>query len=280
MLGKRKDTIMKLLDRLSDVAVRRHLSASTVACYRGWILDFLSFCRDPDGRWREPAGLGVPEVEQFLTHLAGGRRLSASSQNQAMCAIVFLYKHVLADEVPEGHLGRFEFERSTRHPRVPTVLSVAEIMRVIECVREGSMLRLMVELLYGTGLRVSECCMLRLRDLDFDRGQIIVRGGKGDKDRIVMLPQTLRQQLIEQCRRVRQRHERDLRRGGGYTPVPDVLEHKCPYAAFATQRGARASPSASVLIRFDIASPRTCWKPDTISARCRCCWVMHIWKRQ
>jgi integron integrase len=221
---------MKLLERVRDVAVRRHLAPATIECYQSWILDFLRFSREA-ARWRWPAELVAGDVEAFLTHLARDRRLSASSQNQAMCAIVFLYKQVLADELPADHLGRFAFERSARRERVPTVLGTAEVMQVIDAMREGSMQRLMVELLYGTGLRVAECCTLRLRDLDFDRGQIIVRGGKGDKDRVVMLPVSLRERLVEQCQRVRQRHARDMRRDGGYVPLPDVLEHKCPYAA-------------------------------------------------
>src|SRR5205814_7513381 len=100
------------------------------------------------------------------------------------------------------HLGRFEAERSHRPVRVPTVLSTGEAGRIIDAIKPGSMHRLMVELLYGSGLRVMECCTLRLRDVDFERGQIVVRGGKGDKDRIVMLPQTLREQLVEQSWRV------------------------------------------------------------------------------
>jgi integron integrase len=230
MLGKRKEVVVKLLQRVSDVAARRHLADRTVECYRAWILDFLQFSRDRDGRWRTPGELTSPDVEAYLTHLARARRLSASSQNQATCAIVFLYKQVLGDELPDDHLGRFAFERSARRSRVPTVLSVAEVMRLIEVMREASTHRLMVELLYGTGLRVGECCRLRLRDLDPDREQILVRAGKGDKDRIVMLPRTLRARLVEQCRRIRRRHDRDLRRGGGYVPLPDVLRHKCPYA--------------------------------------------------
>jgi site-specific recombinase XerD len=106
------------------------------------------------------------------------RKLSASSQNQATNAIVFLYKQVLADELPEDHLGRFVAERSRRPARVPTVLSQGEVQAVIEAMPPGTR-RLMVRTLYGTGLRVMELCTLRLRDLDFDREQIIVRGGKG-----------------------------------------------------------------------------------------------------
>jgi site-specific recombinase XerD len=218
---------MKLLERVCDVGMRRRLAAVTVECYQMWIERFLRFCR-VDGRWRDPRELGTTDVEQFLTHLAKDRRLSASSQNQATCAIIFLYKQVLAGEVPEDHLGRFEAERAHRPMRVPTVLSVNEASRLIAEMPEGSTRRLMVQTLYGTGLRVMECCTLRLRDLDFDREQIMVRSGKGDKDRIVMLPRSLREALIEQVRRVRRLHERDLCKGGGYVPIQPALAHKVP----------------------------------------------------
>jgi integron integrase len=220
---------MKLLDRVRDVGVRRHLSSATIECYRRWVVRYLSFHRR-DGVWRHPRELAATEVEGFLTYLAKERRSSASTQNQATNAIVFLYQQVLVDELGAEHLGKFEAERSPRRRRVPTVLSTGEVIDLIEAIREGSMHRLMVELLYGTGLRVMECCTLRLRDLDLDRRQIIVRGGKGDRDRVVMLPETLRGRLVEQIRRVRARHERDLRRGGGFVPLPAVLENKVPYA--------------------------------------------------
>ena len=220
---------MRLLDRVRDVGMRRHLSPRTIGCYQAWVARFLRYCR-ADGRWREPRELGTRDVETFLTHLARDRRISASSQNQAMCAIVFVYRQVLADELGEHELGRFEFERAPRAMRTPTVLSAGEAQRIIETMRTGGTQRLMVELLYGCGLRATECCTLRVRDLDFDRGQIIVRGGKGDKDRVVMMPQSLRRALVEQCRRVRVRHARDLRIDGGYVPLPDAVRHKVPYA--------------------------------------------------
>ena len=220
---------MKVLDRIRDVGMRRRLARSTIECYQTWVADFLRFSKLGE-RWRTPAELGGPQVEAFLNHLARDRRLSASSQNQALCAVVFLYTQVLADELPAGHLGRFQAERAKRPARVPTVLSTHEAQRVIAAINERSMHRLMVEVLYGTGLRVAECCTLRVRDLDFDRAQIIVRGGKGDKDRIVMLPQSLVGRLAEQCRRVRKRHASDEAVGGGFTPLPDSLLHKAPYA--------------------------------------------------
>jgi integron integrase len=170
-----------------------------------------------------------------LTHLARDRRLAASTQNQACNAIVFLYRHVLEGELPPDHLGRFVAERSKRPKRVPTVLSENEVRRVIDELPAGSPRTVMVRLLYGTGLRVMECCTLRVRDLDFDRGQVIVRGGKGDQDRIVMLPGSLRGTLVEHLRQVRRRYDRDLAKGGGFVPLPPVLEHKVlqhavPYA--------------------------------------------------
>ncbi len=135
---------MKLLERVCNVGIRRHLAKGTIECYQMWIEQFLRFCRVEEC-WREPAELGASEVESFLTHLARDRQLSASSQNQATCAIVFLYKQVLADELPEDHLGRFEAERSRRPIRVPTVLSANEVSRLIDEMPAGSMRRLMVQ---------------------------------------------------------------------------------------------------------------------------------------
>ena len=221
---------MKVLEKMRVVALRRRLSPRTIDCYCAWVDRFLRFSR-AGSRWRHPRELGAVEVAAFLSSLASERRLSASTQNQATNAIVFLYKQVLVDELGEGHLGRFVAERAKRSARVPTVLSANEVRRVVTAIKPESMHRLMVELLYGTGLRVSECCRLRMVDVDFERGQILVRGGKGDKDRIVMLPRSLMARLVEQVRMVRQRHAKDVARGGGFVPLPDVLRNKVPYAA-------------------------------------------------
>jgi integron integrase len=219
-----------LLMRVRDVALRRRLASTTIDAYQSWIAQYLRFSRDGQ-RWRHPRELFAPDVERFLTHLARDRRLSASSQNQAACAIVFLYRQVLADELPQDHLGRFAAERSHRPARVPTVLSMDEARRIIDALSPRSAHKMRVELLYGAGLRLTECCTLRLRDLDFERGQIVIRGGKGDRDRVVMMPHALRGALIDQARLTRLRHERDSRIGGGYVPIPDSLLHKAPYAA-------------------------------------------------
>lgn len=220
---------MKLMERMRQVGLRRHLSPLTIECYQRWGREFLRFCK-VQGQWREPAELAEAEVSAFLTHLAVERQVSASTQNQAVNAIVFLYRQVLADELPADHLGKFVAERSRRPVRMPTVLSDHEVREMVEQMPADSLRTLMVRLLYGTGLRVGELCTLRLRDLDFDRDQVIVRGGKGDKDRIVMMPVAIRGALAEQTRRVRQTHQRDLAKGGGYVPLPPALAHKTPYA--------------------------------------------------
>jgi integron integrase len=256
---------MKLMDRMKEVALRRRLSVLTIQCYQRWVCEFLRFCR-VNGRWREPGELAEGEVSAFLTYLAVQRRVSASTQNQAVNAIVFLYKQVLAEELPEDHLGKFVAERSKRPARVPTVLSENEVRRIIEQMVVESVRTLMVRLMYGTGLRVTELCTLRLRDLDFDRGQIIVRAGKGDKDRIVMMPAAIRGELAEQARKIRRLHERDLIKGGGFVPLPPVIENRMDYAKAdwrwqfvfpsmilrrdENQRGVRYHADPGVLDRF------------------------------
>jgi integron integrase len=232
---------MSLLDRIRLVGERRRLARATVEAYQYWVAYFLRYHRTADG-WTHPIELRGPEVEAFLSHVASEKRLSASSANQAMCAIVFLYRRVLNGELAERypecapadawrhHLGDISAERSARPARLPTVLSTREVADLLAAMRAGSMHELMSRLLYGTGLRVMEACTLRIRDLDFDRRQILIRSGKGEKDRVVMLPDSLAAALATQCQRARARHDRDLRHGGGYVPVPDVVANKIDYA--------------------------------------------------
>lgn len=249
---------MKLLERVNEVGMRRHLSPLTIECYQRWIKNFLQFSR-VNGAWRKPEEMGAKKVQAFLTHLAVRRQLSASTQNQATNAIVFLYKQVLGDELPADHLGRFAAERSRRPARVPTVLSDNEVRRIVAEMPRESPRTLMVRLLYGTGLRIMELCTLRLRDLDFDRRQIIVRGGKGDKDRIVMMPLALLGEITAQTRRVRALHERDLSHGGGHVPLPPALLHKVPYAE-ADWRWQFLFPS--IVMRKDAAGRGVRWHAD------------------
>jgi integron integrase len=221
---------MRLLEQLRVVGRRRRLADATIDAYSHWVRDFLRFSAARLGGWRHPAQVGTADVEAYLNDLVMRRRLAASSQNQALNALVFLYKHVLEDVIPQDHLGKFFLQRSRRVARVPTVLSADEVRRVIEAIPPARIYRLMVELLYGTGLRVSELCTLRVRDIDLGRAQVIVRAGKGDKDRIVMLPHCLRARLEEQLALVERNWRADVARGGGYAPVPDALEHKRPRA--------------------------------------------------
>ena len=223
---------MKLLEALRAASARRHLSPRTVECYVSWIRQYLLFARGAaGGAWRHPRDLRGPDVEAFLNHLVLDRRLSAASQNQALNAVVFLYHQVLGGELGPDHLGAFDAQRAGRPSRAPTVLSIREVERVLGRIPAESPHRLMAELLYGCGLRLMECCTLRVRDLDFERGQILVREAKGDKDRTVMLPSALRRPLAEQVRRVRAQWEADLAAGAGHTPVPDAVAHKCPRAS-------------------------------------------------
>ena len=203
------------------------MSRRTAQAYCYWIRRFLSYSALARGAWTPPEQLGTPDVEAFLNHLVGDRHLAASTQNQALNALVFLYRHVLADAIPQDHLGKFVLLRSRRQKRVPTVLSAPEVALLLRAIGSPKY-RLMAELLYGTGLRVAECCTLRVRDIDLGRGQIIVRQGKGDKDRVVMLPERIVPGMTEHLSRVEEKRRVDVGRGGGYAPVPDALEHKRP----------------------------------------------------
>ena len=171
--------------------------------------------------------MGAAEVEQFLTHLAVDGHISASTQNQALNALVFLYQQVL-----EIDLGRFDAVRARRPKRLPVVLAPEEVAAVLQRVQGcDGVFQIMARLLYGCGLRLLECCQLRVKDMHRARGQIVVRAGKGNKDRVVMLPRSVRADLERQLEGRRQLHERDLARGVARVDLPDALERKYPRAA-------------------------------------------------
>ena len=167
----------KLLDQLTEIIQRKHYSPKTAASYVRWCRRFILF-HDK----RHPKDLGPPEIEAFLSHLATDLHVSASTQNQALNALAFLYKHVLGTELqfPSARV------RAKRPKRLPVVLSPAEVQQVLASL-EG-VYQLMANLLYGSGLRVSECVSLRVKDLDFHQRVILIRDGKGSKDRLTMLP--------------------------------------------------------------------------------------------
>jgi integron integrase len=202
------------------VALRvRHYSRRTEIAYTGWIRRFVVF-HDR----RHPSTMGEAEIVSFLNDLSTKGNVSASTQNQALHALLFLYRHVLKRD-----LGLIPGLVPAKHGRrLPVVLSVSEVRLVLSRMR--GVARLCASLMYGSGLRLSECTSLRLKDIDFDRGEITVRGGKGDKDRRVPLPRLAVRALKVQIDRVRKQFENDLRRGVMGSALPGALERKMPNA--------------------------------------------------
>ena len=187
----------------------------TEEAYVHWIGRFIRF---HDGR--HPAEMGAPEVNAFLSHLAVERHVSKSTQMQALSAILFLYKRVL-----ERPLGRVDgIVIATKPKRLPVVLSPDEVKHVFSLM--SGVPKLVTQLLYGSGMRLLEGLELRVKDLDFDRGEVIVRSGKGDKDRVTILPEALYEPLKAHLHDVRKQHMRDLEKGFGRVPLPDALARK------------------------------------------------------
>jgi integron integrase len=210
----------KLLDQVRDKIRLKHYSIRTEQAYTDWIKRYiLHFGK------RHPREMGAPEVEQFLTHLAVNGRVSASTQNQARCALLFLYKEVLAVELP--WLDNVEQAKAPK--RLPVVLNREEIQAILS--RLNGTNWLIASLLYGTGMRIMECLRLRVQDVDMKRREILIRDGKGFKDRVTMLPVSLVQPLEAHLRKVREVHQRDLAQGYGSVYLPYALERKYPNAA-------------------------------------------------
>jgi integron integrase len=210
----------RLLDRVRIAARLRHLSRKTERAYVNWIRRFVLFHAK-----RHPSEMGATEVTSFLSTLAVERRVAASTQNQALAALLFLYREVLGVGLP----WLDDVVRAKRPARVPTVLSREEVAAILREVHGTAYL--MAALLYGCGLRVLECLQLRVKDVDFARNEIVVRSGKGNRDRRVMLPFRLRDALRDQIDRVRAVHEQDLVRGAGFVALPHALARKYPRAA-------------------------------------------------
>ena len=214
---------MKLLVQVAQLARTKHFSIRTEKAYVYWIARYIRF-----NGVRHPGTLGAPEVETFLTHLAVDGHVSASTQNQALGALLFLYRDVLRQEI-----GKLDAVRARRPQRIPLVLSVREVQQLLEQIERLPTTEpygLMAKLMYGAGLRLLECCRLRVKDIDLERGQLSVRGGTGDKDRYVMLPVATRAGLSRQLDWRRALHERDLARGLGRVELPTALAVKFPHA--------------------------------------------------
>jgi integron integrase len=210
----------KLLVQLRH-AIRLHqYSPRTEEAYVGWVRRFVRF-----SGMRHPSELGAPDVTRFLTALADAGRVSASTQTQALSALLFLYRQVLGCELES--LG--SIVRASQPARVPVVLTREEVRAVLDALKDTP--RLVAMLMYGSGLRLLEALQIRVKDLDFSTGEIVVRRGKGGKDRVTMLPECLHQELQEQLQRARRLHQRDLATSGGCAPLPGAFHRKSPGAA-------------------------------------------------
>lgn len=210
----------RLIPRMRRLLRLRHYSRRTEDVYIRWVRRYVEFC----GR-QHPADLGDREVAAFLSALADPGHVAAGTQNQALAALLFLYRQVLG--VPLS-LGR-DVSRAKRPKRLPVVLTQEEVWQVVE--ELDGQYRLASLLMYGGGLRLMECLELRVKDLDFAAGQIMVRGGKGNKDRVTMLPGSLRDALEAHLRSVRRLHTRDMRLARSGVTLPDALARKFPGAA-------------------------------------------------
>jgi len=216
----------RLLDQVREAIRTRHYSQRTEEAYVGWIKRFILF----HGK-RHPTEMGKPEIEQFLTALAVQRRVAASTQNQALAGILFLYKEVLGTdkEVLGTDPGRMEdIVRAKRGQRLPVVLTRAEVDALLGAL--DGVAWIMAMLLYGSGLRLMECLRLRVKDIEFSRHEILVREGKGNKDRVTMLPGAVEEHLRTHLDRVRAVHQRDIKAGCGRVQLPDALARKYPGA--------------------------------------------------
>ncbi|HBT87898.1 MAG TPA: integron integrase [Desulfobacter sp.] len=203
------------------VALRtRNYSIRTEQSYESWVTRFISFCGN-----REPEKLGSGEVVSFLQHLAVQRNLAESTQNQALNALVFFYDKVLKQ--PLGDIGNFA--RAKRPRRLPVVLTRSEVAKILG--QMAGTQKLMASLLYGTGMRLMDCVRLRVQDIDFGYQQIVIRDGKGKKDRVLPLPERLVNQLKTHLEAVHEIHETDLEKGLGETSLPNALEQKYPDGA-------------------------------------------------
>jgi integron integrase len=210
----------RLLDQLRTACRVRHFCRRTEDTYCQWARRYILH----HGK-RHPAGLGTEHVTAFLASLAEERQVSASTQNQALCALLFLYRAVLGRPLP----GHIDLPRARTSPYIPVVLTRTEVRAVLA--KLPGVPGIVASLLYGSGLRLLECLELRVKDIDFETQQIVVRQGKGRKDRVTMLPASAMPALRAHLDDVRQLHDRDLAKGLGRVMMPTALDAKLPSAA-------------------------------------------------
>jgi len=210
----------KLLEQYSEALRNRHYSLRTETTYASWVRQYILYHQK-----RHPREMGVAEINDFITYLVNHKTVSASTQNQALSAILFLYRNVLSIRLDETALIPI---RPTKPKRVPTVLSRDEAKRVIA--KMDGIYKLMTQIMYGSGLRLMEVMRLRVKDLDFANRQIIVRDGKGENDRLTMFPDSLLEPLRLHLKQVKAQHDLDLSMGYGTVYLPYALERKYPNA--------------------------------------------------
>ena len=209
----------RLFDCVREASRVRHYSRRTERAYLAWIRRFIFF----HGK-RHPAEMGAREITKFLSALAVEGNVAASTQNQALSALLFLYRDVLEQDLP----WLDDVVRAKRPARLPVVLTREEVRSLLSQMR--GVPRLMALLLYGAGLRLLECARLRVKDVDFARNQLVVRGGKGDKDRVTMLPAVVKTELARHIEAMKHQHEKDLQCGAGWVELPSALARKYPNA--------------------------------------------------
>ena len=213
---------LRLLDALREALRAKHYAYRTEQAYVYWSRRYILFHHK-----QHPRDMGGPEIEWFLTHLAVDQNVSASTQTQALCALLFLYKHVLKIDLPS-----LDAVRARRPKRLPTVLSRSEVSRLLDAMRGAhGTHRLMASMMYGSGLRLMECCRLRVKDVDVDRKQLMLRQAKGDKDRAVPMAESLLPAVERQIAWRTELHAADLARGVARVDLPAAFERKSPSAA-------------------------------------------------
>jgi integron integrase len=205
----------RLLDQLRNVIRCKHYSIRTEHSYVEWIKKYIYFHKK-----QHPGDLDEQHISAFLTHLAVERKVASSTQNQALCALVFFYREVLKKEIGEFQ----DLVRAKRPQKLPVVFTREEVKQVLLQLNGTNWL--MGQVIYGAGLRVMECVRLRVKDVDFGYGQLVVRNGKGKKDRITMLPEIIVDELQRHLLKVKQIHENDLKAGFGAVYLPYALERK------------------------------------------------------
>lgn len=212
-------TLPTLLERVRAEIRKRHFSRRTEEAYLGWIARYMKFHGIID-----PLETGGPEVEEFLSHLATNKEVAAATQNQALSAILFLYGAVLGRKLERLD----DMTRAKKPKRLPVVMRRDEVREVLSRLEGPKWVAAM--LMYGAGLRLMECLQLRVKDVDFGYRQIIVRAGKGNRDRVTVLPSAVETRMKHHLEDVKHQHERDLINGDGYVKLPEALSRKYPDA--------------------------------------------------